>query len=51
LEDCELVKSIDTQIEYFEQELRIMDENLIMYGTRVKAMKDYIIKLKEEKQK
>lgn len=42
-------KSIDTQIEKFEKELREMDENLIVYGTRVKAMKDYVAKLKEGK--
>lgn len=44
------MKSIDTQIEKFEQELREMDENLIVYGIRVKAMRDYVTKLKEEKQ-
>lgn len=45
------MKSIDTQIEKFEQELREMDENLIVYGVRIKSMKDYVTKLKEEKQK
>lgn len=45
------MKSIDAQIEKFEQELREMDEHLIVYGTRIRAMKDYVIKLKEEKQK
>lgn len=45
------MKSLDTQIEKFEQELIDMDENLILYGTRIHAMKDYVIKLKEERQK
>lgn len=45
------MKSIDTQIEKFEQELREMDEKMIVQNVRIKAMKDYVIKLKEEKQK
>lgn len=40
-------KSIDSEINKFEQELREMDENLIIYGTRIKAMKDYLVRIKQ----
>ncbi len=43
------MKSIDSQIEKFEAELREMDENLIVYGQRVRSMQDYVVKLKEKK--
>lgn len=43
------MKSVDSEIQKFEQELRDMNENLIVYGQRIKAMQGYVTKLKEKK--
>lgn len=40
--------SIDKSIIEFEKELQDMDENLILYGMRIKAMKDYIRNINEK---
>lgn len=41
-------KTIDTEIEKFESELREMDEQWLVYSSRVRAMRDSVVKLKQK---